>query len=219
MVNFDSEQSVAQLDQFLADRSYVEGYQPSQADVVVFKALHGAPDARKYKYASRWYSHIHAFTEQEQAKFRVASVPAVLEAPAKGSEAPKKDEEAFDLFEEDAEAEEQHERDLEERRKKADEAKGKKAKDVIAKSSLLLDVKPWDDETPMVKLEEAVRSISLEGLTWGASKLVPVGYGIKKLQISAVVVDDLVSVDDLEEKITAFEDFVQSMDIAAFNKI
>ena len=36
------------------------------------------------------------------------------------------------------------------------------------KSSVLLDVKPWDDETDMVKLEEAVRHIKLEGLLWGA---------------------------------------------------
>jgi translation elongation factor EF-1beta len=90
---------------------------------------------------------------------------------------------------------------------------------VIGKSNILLDVKPWDDTTDMAKLEECVRSIAMDGLVWGGSKLVPVGYGIKKLQINCVVVDELVSVDDLEEKITAFEDHVQSMDIAAFNKI
>ena len=39
----------------------------------------------------------------------------------------------------------------------------------------------------MAKLEEAVRSIQMEGLVWGASKLVPIGYGIKKLQITLVV--------------------------------
>lgn len=38
---------------------------------------------------------------------------------------------------------------------------------VIAKSSLLLDVKPWDDETDMAKLEECVRSIQMDGLVWG----------------------------------------------------
>ena len=52
-----------------------------------------------------------------------------------------------------------------------------------------------------------------------AAKLVPVGYGIKKLQISCVVEDDKVGTDSLEELITAFEDYVQSMDVAAFNKI
>ena len=39
----------------------------------------------------------------------------------------------------------------------------------------------------MAKLEESVRSIEMEGLVWGASKLVPIGYGIKKLQITLVV--------------------------------
>ncbi|KAJ0970288.1 hypothetical protein J5N97_023165 [Dioscorea zingiberensis] len=46
------------------------------------------------------------------------------------------------------------------------------------KSSVLLDVKPWDDETDMKKLEEAVRSIKMEGLLWGASKMTPVVVGI-----------------------------------------
>lgn len=38
------------------------------------------------------------------------------------------------------------------------------------KSSVLLDVKPWDDETDMKKLEEAVRSVQMPGLYWGACK-------------------------------------------------
>lgn len=42
-----------------------------------------------------------------------------------------------------------------------------------------------------------------------SAKLVPVGYGIKKLQINAVIEDDKVSTDDLEEKIVTFEDYVR----------
>lgn len=60
----------------------------------------------------------------------------------------------------------------------------------------------------MSKLEECVRSVQMDGLLWGASKLMPVGYGIKKLQISCVVEDDKVGTDILEEEITKFEDFV-----------
>lgn len=90
---------------------------------------------------------------------------------------------------------------------------------LIAKSSVILDVKPWDDETDMNEMEKKVRSITMEGLLWGASKLVPVGYGIKKLQIMSVIEDDKVSVDVLTEQIQEYEDFVQSVDIAAFNKI
>jgi len=90
---------------------------------------------------------------------------------------------------------------------------------LIAKSNIILDVKPWDDETDMAELEKCVRSIEMDGLLWGSSKLVPLAYTIKKLQISCVVEDDKVSTEDLEEKIVAFEDYVQSIDIAAFNKI
>lgn len=36
-------------------------------------------------------------------------------------------------------------------------AKKSKKTQVIAKSSILLDVKPWDDETDMAELEKCVR--------------------------------------------------------------
>ncbi|XP_029931248.1 eukaryotic translation elongation factor 1 delta a (guanine nucleotide exchange protein) isoform X2 [Myripristis murdjan] len=128
------------------------------------------------------------------------------------------DDDDLDLFgsdeEEDAEA-------ARIRQERLDAYAAKKAKKpaLIAKSSILLDVKPWDDETDMAKLEECVRSVQADGLLWGASKLVPVGYGIKKLQINCVVEDDKVGTDMLEEEIIKFEDYVQSVDVAAFNKI
>jgi len=107
------------------------------------------------------------------------------------------------------------------RQKRLDEYAAKKSKKpgVIAKSSVVLDVKPWDDETDMKVMEQEVRKIEMDGLLWGASKLVPLAYGIKKLQIVTVIEDDKVSVEELSEKIEAIEDFVQSVDIAAFNKI
>lgn len=71
----------------------------------------------------------------------------------------------------------------------------------------------------MKALEAAVRSIEQEGLVWGGSKLVAVGYGVKKLQINLVCEDNLVSLEELEEKIQGFEDFVQSTDIAAMQKL
>ena len=63
------------------------------------------------------------------------------------------------------------------------------------------------------------KSIEMEGLVWGASKLVPVGYGINKLQVMCVVEDEKVSIDELSEKMCHFEDYVQSVDIAAMSKI
>jgi elongation factor 1-beta len=59
-------------------------------------------------------------------------------------------------------------------------------------SVVTLEVKPWDDETDMKALEDSVRSVEMQGLVWGASKLVPIGYGIRKLQITLVVGSSLV---------------------------
>lgn len=71
----------------------------------------------------------------------------------------------------------------------------------------------------MKGLEESVRGIEKDGLVWGASKLVAVGFGIKKLQINLVVEDEKISLEDLQEEIDGFEDYVQSSDIAAMMKI
>ncbi|OTF71202.1 glutamyl-tRNA(Gln) amidotransferase subunit B, mitochondrial-like [Euroglyphus maynei] len=87
----------------------------------------------------------------------------------------------------------------------------------VAKSSVVLDVKPWDDETDMKEVERLVRTIQMDGLVW--AKLAPLAYGIKKLQIVCVIEDEKVSVEELSEKIGEFEDHVQSVDVAAFNKI
>lgn len=116
--------------------------------------------------------------------------------------------------EEDAEAEA-----IKAQRVKEYEERKANKKKVVAKSVVTMDVKPWDDETDMVELEKSVRSIEQEGLVWGASTLVAIGYGIKKLQINLVIEDELVSLDELQEKIAEFEDYVQSTDIAAMQKL
>lgn len=47
----------------------------------------------------------------------------------------------------------------------------------------------------------------------------PLAYGIFKLVVGCTIEDAKVSVDDLQESIEAFEDLVQSVDIAVFNKV
>lgn len=206
------------LNDYLADKSYIEGYVPSQADVAVFEAVSGPPPA-DLCHALRWYNHIKSYEKEK------ASLPGIKKALGKygpadvedttGSGATdSKDDDDIDLFGSDDEEESEEAKRLREERLAQYESKKAKKPALVAKSSILLDVKPWDDETDMVKLEECVRSIQADGLVWGSSKLVPVGYGIKKLQIQCVVEDDKVGTDMLEEQITAFEDYVQSMDVA-----
>ncbi|KAL7952641.1 hypothetical protein V8C34DRAFT_309859 [Trichoderma compactum] len=71
----------------------------------------------------------------------------------------------------------------------------------------------------MVALETAVRGIKKDGLLWGQSKLVAIGFGIKKLQINLVVEDDKVSNDELQEQVQDFEDYIQSSDVLAMQKL
>lgn len=219
-----SDSGLGSLNTYLQGCSYIEGYVPSQADVVVFKCLAGPPPT-KFNHALRWYKHIASYTAQEQAIFpgvqkpveQYGSSSAASNGPSATKAAAEDDD--FDLFGSDDEEEEEDESAKEAAKKKAEQEKKKKKPPLIAKSNIILDVKPWDDETDMQEVEKLVRGITADGLLWGTSKLVPLAYGIKKLQISCVVEDDKVGTDFLEESITAFEDHIQSVDIAAFNKV
>uniref|UniRef100_A0A8C2ALD7 Elongation factor 1-beta n=1 Tax=Cyprinus carpio TaxID=7962 RepID=A0A8C2ALD7_CYPCA len=156
------------LNEFLTDKSYIEGYVPSQADIAVFDALSGAPSA-DLCHALRWYSHIKSYQKEKGSLPGVKKPlgqygPAGVEdttsaAPAVADE----DDDDIDLFGSDEEE---------------------------------------DEETKKIK-EERLAAYNAK----------------KKLQIACVVEDDKVGTDQLEELITAFEDYVQSMDVAAFNKI
>uniref|UniRef100_A0A646QEG8 EF-1b n=1 Tax=Hemiscolopendra marginata TaxID=943146 RepID=A0A646QEG8_9MYRI len=206
------------LNEYLALRSYIDGFQPSQADNTIFEAFKNIPNAEFY-HVLRWYKHISSYGD-ERKKFPGDKKPLTNFTVAKEETAAlekKDDDDDVDLFgsdDDDPEAEK-----LKEERVKLYNEKKSKKPGVIAKSSVVLDVKPWDDETDMKVMEGKVRSIQCDGLIWGASKLVPVGYGIHKLQIGCVVEDEKVSIDCLSEEIQGFEDVVQSVDVAAFNKI
>uniref|UniRef100_A0A3B3BM10 Eukaryotic translation elongation factor 1 beta 2 n=1 Tax=Oryzias melastigma TaxID=30732 RepID=A0A3B3BM10_ORYME len=177
--------------------SLIGRYVPSQADVAVFEAITAPPPA-DLCHALRWYNHIKSYQAQKNSLPGVRKPlgqygPAGVADTTSGSPAASKDEDDddIDLFGSDEEEDPEAVK-LKEQRLAEYAAKKAKKPTLIAKSSILLDVKPWDDETDMAKLEECVRSIQMDGLVWGQSKLVPVGYGIKKLQISCVVEDDKV---------------------------
>merc|ERR1712054_58743 len=94
-----------------------------------------------------------------------------------------------------------------------------KAPEKAAEDDDDVDLFGRDDETDMAALEAAVRGIEKDGLVWGASKLAAVGFGIKKLQINLVVEDEKISTSDLQEEIEGFEDYVQSTDVVAMQKL
>ncbi|CAI0542255.1 unnamed protein product [Linum tenue] len=213
-----TEAGLKALETFLAGKSYISGDKFTKDDVKVYAAVQSVPGA-SFPNAGKWYSSV---SSKLASSFpgkaagvgvggAAAAAPAKEAAPAAAGD----DDDDLDLFGDETE---EDKKAAEEREK----AKSSTKKKESGKSSVLLDVKPWDDETDMKKLEEAVRSIEMPGLFWGASKLVAVGYGIKKLSIMMTIVDDDVSVDTLIDEYLTVEprnEYIQSCDIAAFNKI
>jgi len=186
----------------------------------VFENLRSAPSS-EYVHVLRWYNHIKSYGKETKSLPGVKKTLAELGFGGNAADKAAKeedDDDDVDLFGSDDEEDEETLR-IKEERLAAYAAKKAKKPALIAKSSILLDIKPWDDETDMAEMERLVRTVQKDGLLWGASKLVPLAYGIKKLQISCIVEDDKVGTDFLEEEITQFEELVQSVDIAAFNKI
>lgn len=57
------------LDALLCDQSYVAGYQPSQADNQVWRALECVPDEKVHPHLARWYAHMASFMGGESQAF------------------------------------------------------------------------------------------------------------------------------------------------------
>lgn len=181
---------------------------PSQADVSVYKAFQ-----LEFPQFARWFNHIASFTEE------FADLPAASGASAIGA-AVEEDDDDVDLFgSSDEEVDEAAEKLKQERLAEYAAKKAAKGPKPAAKSIVTMDVKPWDDETDLQQLLANVKAIEMDGLVWGASTFIPVGFGIKKLQINLVVEDDKVSLDELQQLIEEDEDHVQSTDIAAMQKL
>lgn len=102
-----------------------------------------------------------------------------------------------------------------------DAAKKKKKKEVIAMSLVMLEVKPLDDKTNLDDLAKKMfKEIQQDGLFWKTEyKKEPVAFGIFKLIVAFSLEDEKVSVDGIVERIEEMEDYVQSVEISAFNKI
>lgn len=173
----------------------------------------------KFPHLARWYTHIFSYKQEfsclpgEEGK----AASSYFEQVPTCKEKKVEDDEDIDLFgsdDDDAETE----RVKAERVAMYNQKKAQKPK-TVAKSIVTLDVKPWDDETDMTALEAGVRAIEMDGLVWGSSKLVLIGYGIRKLQITLVVEDEKVSIDELQEQISELEDYVQSSDVVAMQKL
>jgi len=216
--NLDSDVGLKSLNTHLATRSYIEGYTVSSSDASVLSQLKSKVDGSKYPHVARWQNHISYFTPTVRSSW-TASVAGTSTAAA----AEEEDDDDFitsldDDEDEDGEGEDPAQAII--ARKNAEREAAKRATKGVsnAKSSVILDIKPEDSDTNLDELLTQIKEIQKEGLTWGGHEYIPVAYGIKKIRLICVVVDELVSIDDLQEAIQDI-DGVQSTDIQAFNKL
>jgi len=239
--DLSSASGLAELNTHLSTRSYIDGFKPSAADASLLSSIAASVDGSQYPHVYRWLNHITSFPASIRSSWggkastvsssSSSSSSSGKEEKKKAAKKPKDDDDFLSALSDDEDEEEDEDDDAaeskarsaaeakekedEEARKEKARAAGKKA----AKSTLILDIKPEDDETNLDNLEASIRKECVpEGLLWGECQRIPIAFGIKKLRMIAVVIDDLVSTDDLQESIEAL-DGVQSTDIHAFNKI
>jgi len=216
MLDVKSEGGLKLANNHFADNAFVNGFALSHCDAQLATDVGASVDAARYPHIARWCAHVRSYTDAERNSWPKASGSCDTAASAKKPAAGGDD---FDLFGSDEEEDSAEKERITQERVKAYSDKKALKPALIAKSNIIYDVKPWDDTIDTKEIEAHVRKIEADGLVWGASKIVPIAYGIKKLQICCVVEDDKVSTDWLEESIVAIEDLVQSVDVVAFNKV
>ncbi|KAI9907095.1 hypothetical protein PsorP6_016335 [Peronosclerospora sorghi] len=142
------------------------------------------------------------------------------EAPKKVAPKKAEEDEDDDLFGDDDDEDDEAAKALAAKRAEAAKAAKKEKKKPVERSQVVIEVKPWEAETNLEELATKIKATPIEGLTWGEGhKLVPIAFGIKKLLVQCVIIDDLVLLDDITEAIEALDEYVQSVDIASMNKL
>ena len=217
--------SVDELNKHLETRTYVTEYQLTDDDITAFATLKSLPNPSTQKHAYRWAIHIAALTGKH--------IGAATDAAPAAAPTSAKKEDDMSLFDDDEDEDEETRAATKARQERMalakklkedkDAASGKVKKDKekpVEKSLVVLEVKPWEADTDLKMVWGLIKEFKQEGLTWGESyKLEPVAYGIMKLVMTCSIVDSLVLMDDITDKIESLEDYVQSVQVASMNKI
>lgn len=86
------------------------------------------------------------------------------------------------------------------------------------RSIIVFDVMPADTDVDLADLERRIKDIHLDSLIWGECAVEEVGFGIRKIRVACEIEDEKCNTDDIESRIADMEDFVQSVQITAFQK-
>lgn len=214
------------LENTLKSQQWVGGQAPTNADKDAYEAVKSSdikPETHPNLFA--WFCLVSKFSDAVRNSWTEAAAGGKggkggAKGGKKDAKKEKADDDFDDLFGDDGDE------DPEAAKKAAAAAKekaqaAKKKKVVVAMSLVMLEVKPLDDTTNLDDLAQKIFSeITQDGLFWKTEyKKEPVAFGIFKLIIGFSLEDEKVSVDNIVERIEELEDRVQSVEIAAFNKI
>ena len=143
-------------------------------------------------------------------------------AEEKKEEKKEEEEEEEDLFGDDDDDEDDEAAAAMEAKIRAEAEKKKAEKEAnkkVEKSLMVINVKPYDEETDLKALFKKIQETEVKGCKWSETcNILPLAYGISYIQLSCVIEDDVCCEDDVIEAITQFEDEVQSTEVASFNK-
>lgn len=193
----------------LAGNQWLGGNKLCAADRDVFNEIKDTPPRpESHPNAYAWFAMVGKFSDAIKAKWTGDALIAAPAAPKKTEAKPAAAaEDEFDPFAEDPEADAAAAAAIKAKEQAAKDKKKKAAP--IAKSIILWEVKPWGEETDLDALAAKILAIEMDGLAWKSEyKKEPIAYGVFKIIIGAVVEDEKVSTDIVQEKIEEFEDDV-----------
>lgn len=201
------------LETHLSTNDYLSGEcLPGDADYKLLAELKELPDRKQYPNLFGYLNDLFLF--QEEAK-KLWCKPAGAKKEEAKKPAENADDDDLDLFGEDPELEKKA-AEL----KKKEEASKPKKKEIVLESRVVFDVKGYEVGFDFMALYEKIKKdIVVEGCTFTKEvKVVPVGFGMNKLQMTMVILDSI-SADDIIEQITElYPDDIQSIDIVEFVK-
>jgi elongation factor 1-beta len=228
------EETLTAMEGKLKDNLFLRGGNPSGEDADALESFQQAkfiPDQEKNPNVWAWYSLMVLFEDEVVKSWKKEKKEKGEKGEkGKGGKGKKKDEKKeekkeeknedddFDPFAEETEEDKANLAKLKEKNK-GEKKKEKKAE--VQKSFVLIDVKVFEPEQDLDALAHKIQTtIKRDGLVWKQEyKLQEVAFGVKKIVMGLIVDDETVSVDDIIDELTSWENEIQSVDIVAFNKL
>lgn len=166
-----STEGLTQLNAYLAARVYVFGLEPTTQDADLFAMIGNAPCAKTYPNVARYYAHIGSFADK--SKFVALAGLSVSDAPVAAAAASKGDDDDSDEglggMLDDSDSDDEDPAAAAAAAKAAAQAaaqkkkKGKKRRPP-ERSEIILDIKPFDDQTDLDALAKKIKAMTIESL-------------------------------------------------------